>query len=185
MFFFFFRNWPFLHTHFWPSLAFLDNFWPVFGYKSQKHTKLNPLGAKRTKEIGKIGSEPLLQIMVPQAGLRPKKFFWVGRVKSSRLHILTEDRQRTPRKSVFFSWLEVEVAERGWKSGLHFHQRVDESSRWSQFFSSFFYFWDMAVWRWNLCSTKFCNGKFGFRWRAIINTGYTRGLTAVSVAYLF
>ena len=40
---------------FGPFLHFFDNFWPVFGYKSQKHTKLDPLGAKRTKEIGKIG----------------------------------------------------------------------------------------------------------------------------------
>ena len=67
----FFRNWPFVHTHFWPFLAFFDNFWPVFGYKSQKHTKLDPLGAKRTKEIGKIGSEALLQIRVPQTPQNP------------------------------------------------------------------------------------------------------------------
>ena len=58
---------------FGPFLHFFDNFWPVFGYKSQKHTKLDPLGAKRTKEIEKIGSEALLQIRVPK---QPKIHPW-------------------------------------------------------------------------------------------------------------
>ena len=60
----------------YPFLALFgifDNFWPVFGCKSQKHTKLDPLGAKRTKEIGKIGSEALLQIRVPK---QPKIHPW-------------------------------------------------------------------------------------------------------------
>ena len=50
----FFRNWPFVHTHFLPFSAIFDNFRPVFGYKSQKRTKLNHLGAMRMKKIGKI-----------------------------------------------------------------------------------------------------------------------------------
>ena len=67
----FFRNWPLVHTKFWPFFAFFDKFWPAFGYKSQKHTKLNPLGAKQTKEIGKIGPEALLQIREPQTPQKP------------------------------------------------------------------------------------------------------------------
>ena len=69
---------------FWPNLGQIGGYFfqklaissyqflaLFFGYKGQKHTKLNPLGAKRTKEIGKIGPEALLQIREPQTPQKP------------------------------------------------------------------------------------------------------------------
>ena len=51
---------------FWDFWTVFPPFWPIFDRKTQKRTKLNHLGAKSYKEMKKIGSEALLEILVPK-----------------------------------------------------------------------------------------------------------------------
>ena len=63
---FFFKKWPFVHTHFLPFLTIFDIFWPAFGSWNIKCTKTDHLGAKGSKYFEKIGLVALIEIWFPQ-----------------------------------------------------------------------------------------------------------------------